>query len=119
MGGEGSEMVEFVGKELKVNNFRTFIEKYDDGPTSQFKVGARKQMLKHARELSCLCLLVTLSDARAFRASPNPKMWKHCLIILVFINQTKCFRSDYDAHKSWLMKLSLWKIKIYQKKYIY
>ena len=37
------------------------------------KVGARKQMLEHARELSCLCLLVTFADARA---APNPKLWK-------------------------------------------
>ena len=28
-------MVEFVGEELKVNNFRTFIKKDYDGPTSQ------------------------------------------------------------------------------------
>ena len=74
------------------------------------KVGAREQMLEHARELSCLCLLVTFADARA---SPNPELWKRFPTLLVFINQTKCFRSAYDAHKSCLMKLSLWEIKIY------
>ena len=62
-----------------------------------------------ARELSCLCLIITFADARA---SPNPKLWKRFPTLLVFINQTKCFRSAYDAQKSCLMKLSLWEIKI-------
>ena len=74
------------------------------------KVGAREQMLDHARELSCLCLLVTFADARA---SPDSKLWKRFPTQLVFINQTKCFRSAYDAHISCLMKWSLWEtIKI-------
>ena len=50
--------------------------------TNLIEVGARKQMLGHARELSFLCLLVTFVDARV---SPT---------LLVFINQTKPNVSD-------------------------
>ena len=45
------------------------------------------------------------------RVSHYLEFWKRIPTLLVFINQTKCFRSAYDAHKSCLMKLSLWKIR--------
>ena len=38
--------------------------------TNLIKVGARKQMIGHARELCFLCLLVTFADARA-----SPHYW--------------------------------------------